>query len=55
MESERGIALRMNALRWKRLASEAMVEGGSSDKNIDEFVAEIAAKALSTTDSDVVI
>eukprot|EP00253_Pinus_taeda_P005606 PITA_05606 len=55
MESERGIALRMNALRWKRLASEAMVEGGSSDKNIDEFVAEIAAKALSTSDSHVVM
>jgi UDP:flavonoid glycosyltransferase YjiC (YdhE family) len=47
MESERGIELRMNALRWKTLASEAMVEGGSSDKNIEEFVQEIAAKASS--------
>lgn len=43
MESERGIALLMNALRWKRLAS-----GGYSDKNMDDFVAEIAAKALSS-------
>jgi len=55
MESERGNELRMNALRWKILASEAMVEGRSSDKNIDEFVEEIAAKALSMSRSHVLI
>lgn len=49
MESERGIELRINALRWKTLASAAMMEGGSSDKNIQEFVEEIAAKASSTS------
>lgn len=47
METERGVELRKNALRCKTLASEAMAEGGSSDKNIDEFVQGLAAKASS--------
>jgi len=55
MESEHGIALRTNASRCSRLASEAMVEGGSSDKNMDEFVAEMAAKALSMSRSHLVM
>uniref|UniRef100_A0A5B6YHA7 Glycosyltransferase n=1 Tax=Davidia involucrata TaxID=16924 RepID=A0A5B6YHA7_DAVIN len=42
MEGERGNELRMNSRRWKELAKEAVDEGGSSDKNIDEFVAELA-------------
>lgn len=29
----------MNVAKWKKLAKQAMDEGGSSDKNIDEFVA----------------
>ena len=41
MESQVGVELRKNALHWKKLAREAMVEGGSSDKNIQEFVEEI--------------
>jgi len=44
METERGIEMRKNALRWKTLAREAMMEGGSSDKNIEDFVEEIAHK-----------
>jgi pathogen-inducible salicylic acid glucosyltransferase len=47
MESQLGAELRRNALRWKELSREAMVEGGSSDKNIEEFVKEIIAKAAS--------
>jgi pathogen-inducible salicylic acid glucosyltransferase len=47
MESQLGAELRRNALRWKELSREAMAEGGSSDKNIEEFVKEIIAKAAS--------
>jgi len=47
METERGVEMKKNALRWKTLAKEAMAEGGSSDKNIEEFIEEIAAKASS--------
>eukprot|EP00253_Pinus_taeda_P002982 PITA_02982 len=41
METDVGVELRENALRWKTLSREAMMEGGSSDKNIEEFVQEI--------------
>jgi len=44
MESGRGIEMRKSALRWKTLARKAMVEGGSSDKNIQDFIEEIANK-----------
>uniref|UniRef100_A0A0D6QS53 Glycosyltransferase n=1 Tax=Araucaria cunninghamii TaxID=56994 RepID=A0A0D6QS53_ARACU len=54
MESERGIELRKNALRWKSLAREAMVKGGSSDKNIEDFVEEIIARASSMSPSVIV-
>ena len=33
--------LKRNAIKWKKLANEALDEGGSSDKNIDEFVEKI--------------
>lgn len=36
-ESERGKEIKRNATKWKELASEAVGEGGSSDRNIDEF------------------
>ncbi|KAF8388636.1 hypothetical protein HHK36_027313 [Tetracentron sinense] len=39
MEEEKGKDIRRNACRWKELAKEAVDEGGSSDKNIEEFVA----------------
>jgi len=38
MEGERGEVIRKNSLRWKKMAREAVDEGGSSDKNILEFV-----------------
>ena len=34
--------MKMNSLRLKELAKEAMDEGGSSHKNIEEFVAKLA-------------
>ena len=39
MEGENREEFKKNAAKWKKLAKEAMYEGGSSDKNIDEFVA----------------
>uniref|UniRef100_A0A2N9FLF1 Glycosyltransferase n=1 Tax=Fagus sylvatica TaxID=28930 RepID=A0A2N9FLF1_FAGSY len=38
MEGERGKEMKRNSVRWKELAKEAIHEGGSSDKNIEEFV-----------------
>ncbi|KAI8574171.1 hypothetical protein RHMOL_Rhmol01G0333800 [Rhododendron molle] len=45
MEGESGEAIKRNAVKWKKLAREAVGEGGSSDKNIDEFVAELMSKS----------
>ncbi|XWS09463.1 hypothetical protein CRYUN_Cryun40dG0086700 [Craigia yunnanensis] len=41
MEGEKGKVMKENAKKWKELAIEAVSEGGSSDKNIDEFVSKI--------------
>jgi N-hydroxythioamide S-beta-glucosyltransferase len=38
MEGERSEVIRKNASEWKKLARDAVSEGGSSDKNIDDFV-----------------
>ncbi|MCD9559066.1 hypothetical protein HAX54_016795 [Datura stramonium] len=38
MEEEKGVILKENATKWKQLAKEAVDEGGSSDKNIEEFL-----------------
>ena len=43
MNSERGKEMKMNAMTFKSLASKACDDGGSSDKNIDEFVARLIA------------
>ncbi|KAF5930704.1 hypothetical protein HYC85_031577 [Camellia sinensis] len=42
IEGEMKNEVKMNAMKWKKLAKEAVGDGGSSDKNIDEFVAELA-------------
>lgn len=42
MEGEKGEEIRKNALKWMKLAREAIDKGGSSDKNIDEFVAKLS-------------
>ncbi|KAL6271054.1 hypothetical protein ACE6H2_027965 [Prunus campanulata] len=41
LDGERGKEIRKNASRWKALAKNAVDKGGSSDKNIDEFIAEL--------------
>ncbi|KAK9941775.1 hypothetical protein M0R45_007469 [Rubus argutus] len=38
MESARGKEIQRNAMKWKELARKAVDEGGSSDRNIDEFI-----------------
>ncbi|KAI4354089.1 hypothetical protein L6164_002989 [Bauhinia variegata] len=38
LETERGKEMRRNAMKWKALAIKAFEEGGSSDKNTEEFV-----------------
>ncbi|KAI9111234.1 hypothetical protein K1719_017845 [Acacia pycnantha] len=46
MHSERGKEMKMSAIKWKSLALKAGDEGGSSDKNIDDFVASLAATSI---------
>ena len=43
MEGERGKEMRMSAIKLSGLAKEAVDSGGSSDMNIDEFVASLQA------------
>jgi pathogen-inducible salicylic acid glucosyltransferase len=45
LESERSNAIRGNSDKWKKLAKTAVDIGGSSDKNIEEFVTEVACKS----------
>ncbi|XP_071740503.1 UDP-glycosyltransferase 74G1-like [Rutidosis leptorrhynchoides] len=42
IEGERGKMARMNGSKWKDLAKDAVGVGGSSDKDIDEFISELA-------------
>ncbi|KAK9941777.1 hypothetical protein M0R45_007471 [Rubus argutus] len=44
MEGERGKEIQKNAMKWKELARNAVDEGGSSDKNIDEFIAKLVKR-----------
>ncbi|GAB2280407.1 hypothetical protein Dimus_015040 [Dionaea muscipula] len=41
MEGERSREIKQNALKWKKMAEHAVNEGGSSDKEIDEFLVQI--------------
>jgi pathogen-inducible salicylic acid glucosyltransferase len=41
MEGERSMEYRHNATRWKEKAKKAVSEGGSSDKNIVEFLCKV--------------
>jgi hypothetical protein len=47
MESELGVELRENALRWQKLSREAMAEAGSSNENIKKMVEDIVSRASS--------
>ena len=44
MEGERGKEIHKNAMKWKVLSRKAMDEGGSTDKNIDEFIANLVRR-----------
>ncbi|XP_058094342.1 flavonol 7-O-beta-glucosyltransferase UGT74F1-like [Magnolia sinica] len=44
MEGERSEKFKRNASKWRELAKEAVDEGGSSDKNTDEFVSSLVLK-----------
>ncbi|XP_073116585.1 crocetin glucosyltransferase 2-like [Elaeis guineensis] len=44
MEGERSEEIRRNARKWRELAKKAVGEGGSSDRNIMEFVANYCSK-----------
>ena len=41
MKGEKSMDIKNNSEKWKKLAKDAVDEGGSSDKNIDEFVAKL--------------
>ncbi|KAH0644265.1 hypothetical protein KY284_032149 [Solanum tuberosum] len=41
MEEEKGKLIRENAKKWKEMARNVVDEGGSSDKNIEEFVSKL--------------
>lgn len=41
MYGEKGNILKNNALKWRELAKEAVDEGGTTDKNIDEFLSQL--------------
>ncbi|XP_009625439.1 UDP-glycosyltransferase 74G1-like [Nicotiana tomentosiformis] len=41
MEEEKGKIITENAKKWKELARKAVDEGGSSDRNIEEFVSKL--------------
>ncbi|KAJ8755428.1 hypothetical protein K2173_019226 [Erythroxylum novogranatense] len=43
MEGDRSSEIRKSSDKWKKLAIEAADEGGSSDKNVEEFVAKLKA------------
>ncbi|XP_043713379.1 mogroside IE synthase-like [Telopea speciosissima] len=43
MEGKRGELIKKNTIKWKSLAKEAVDKGGSSDNNIDEFVAQLVS------------
>ncbi|XVF29639.1 hypothetical protein REPUB_Repub15cG0139200 [Reevesia pubescens] len=44
MEGEKSLDIKKNSEKWKKLAKDAVDEGGSSDNNIDEFVAKLTCK-----------
>ncbi|XP_065860815.1 UDP-glycosyltransferase 74F2-like [Euphorbia lathyris] len=47
MEGDRGKEMKLNAKKWRELAIEAVSEGGTSDKDIEEFASKlISSKTL---------
>ncbi|KAG5589080.1 hypothetical protein H5410_039594 [Solanum commersonii] len=52
MEEDKGKVIRENAKKWKELARNAVDEGGSSDKNIEEFVSKYMANIMDTNEEE---
>lgn len=46
MKGDDGKIISLNSTRWRRLAREVVDEGGSSDKNIEEFVYALSTRRL---------
>ncbi|KAK9138977.1 hypothetical protein Sjap_009571 [Stephania japonica] len=42
-DDEKGQVIKRNARKWRELALDAIDTGGSSDKNIEEFVASLSS------------
>ncbi|KAI3444221.1 hypothetical protein Pfo_000886 [Paulownia fortunei] len=47
MEEDDGKEIRGNATKWKEMARDAVDEGGSSDRNIEEFVSTLVSRSRS--------
>ncbi|GER44236.1 UDP-Glycosyltransferase superfamily protein [Striga asiatica] len=47
MEGEKGKEMKRNACKWSELAKEAVSEGGTSDANIDYFIAQLSTNSSS--------
>ncbi|RVW61400.1 Gallate 1-beta-glucosyltransferase [Vitis vinifera] len=43
---EKAAELKQNAMKWKKAAEEAVAEGGSSDRNLQEFVDEVSRMSM---------
>ncbi|KAL6347028.1 hypothetical protein AAG906_012279 [Vitis piasezkii] len=43
---EKAAELKQNAMKWKNAAEEAVAEGGSSDRNLQEFVDEVSRMSM---------
>ncbi|KAH7547626.1 hypothetical protein FEM48_Zijuj01G0329800 [Ziziphus jujuba var. spinosa] len=44
MDGERGLGIKKNSAKWKKLAMQAVDEGGSSDNNIQQFVEQLVLR-----------
>ncbi|KAL9672314.1 hypothetical protein QQ045_028564 [Rhodiola kirilowii] len=46
---EKAAEMKVNAAKWKKAATEAFVEGGSSDRNLQVFVDDVVKKSVELT------
>lgn len=51
MEGEKGREMKERAEKWRKLSVEAVSEGGTSDNNINEFVAKLMLSSSSSSSS----
>ncbi|PNX68402.1 limonoid UDP-glucosyltransferase-like protein [Trifolium pratense] len=43
---EKAEELKKNAVKWKKAAENAVADGGSSDRNLDEFIEDIKKRGI---------